>query len=82
MGYIDFYEDGLNFYLMLEHGSNGDLCDLMYSPRFQGGMSPAIATFFFANIVCGLDFLHRNGIVHRGQCPVSVFRSGGVLTSA
>ncbi|KAH6918457.1 AGC/PKA protein kinase [Coprinopsis sp. MPI-PUGE-AT-0042] len=68
-GIIDAFDDKRNLYLVLECMPHGTLKGLIkqFSP-----MSPGMASFYFANVVCGLTFLHSRGIVHLDIKPPNI----------
>jgi serine/threonine protein kinase len=62
---------------MLECIPSGVLHDLIYT---RGPLDAGMARFYYANIVCALDFLHANGIVHRDLKPANILiKSDGYI---
>ncbi|XP_063789068.1 protein kinase C theta type-like [Pseudophryne corroboree] len=59
--YAAFHTPGHVFFVM-EYLSGGDLCQLI---RSRGPFDVPTTRFFAAEILCGLQFLHTRGIVHR-----------------
>lgn len=68
-GVVGVFHDPLNLYLMLECIPAGVLHDLIYQ---DGPLDATMARFYYANIVCALEFLHANGIVHRDLKPANI----------
>lgn len=68
-GAVDVFHDALNLYLMLECIPAGVLHDIIYH---RGPLDATTARFYYANIVCALEFLHANGIVHRDLKPANI----------
>lgn len=68
-GAIETFYDSKNLYLMLELIPCGTLRSLIqkYAP-----FDPPTASFYFANIVCGLAFLQERDIVHRDLKPENI----------
>lgn len=54
---------------MLELTPNGTLRNLITK---RAPFDPLTTAFYFANIVCGLDFLEDNGVVHRDLKPENI----------
>ncbi|EIW84849.1 kinase-like protein [Coniophora puteana RWD-64-598 SS2] len=65
-GLVDVFSDRINLYTLLELAHGGTLADLIQN---SGPFDSRTASFYFSNIVCGLGFLHRQGIVHRDVKP-------------
>lgn len=60
---LDTFQDQPNVYFALEYMPNGNL--LQEQVRRGGGIfEVSDAKFCFSNIVLGLEFLHKHGIVH------------------
>lgn len=77
-GVVGVFHDPLNLYLMLECIPAGVLHDLIYR---RGPLDAATARFYYANIVCALEFLHANGIVHRDLKPANILiKSDGYIS--
>ncbi|KAG8217671.1 kinase-like domain-containing protein [Butyriboletus roseoflavus] len=68
-GIVGAFHDPLNLYLMLECIPAGVLHDIIYR---HGPLDATTVRFYYANIVCALDFLHTNGIVHRDLKPANI----------
>ncbi|KAF8559732.1 kinase-like protein [Imleria badia] len=68
-GVVGVFHDPLNLYLMLECIPAGVLHDIIYR---RGPLDTTTARFYYANIVCALEFLHGNGIVHRDLKPANI----------
>jgi serine/threonine protein kinase len=68
-GIIQTFHDARNFYLMLELVPCGTLRSLIQK---RAPLDPAAITFYFANIVCGLEFLEQYAIVHRDIKPDNI----------
>ncbi|KAG6376300.1 kinase-like domain-containing protein [Boletus reticuloceps] len=68
-GVVGVFHDPLNLYLMLECIPAGVLHDIIYR---RGPLDATMARFYYANIVCALEFLHANGIVHRDLKPANI----------
>ncbi|KAH7929678.1 kinase-like protein [Leucogyrophana mollusca] len=68
-GVVGAFEDELNLYLALEVIPSGCFHDIIVK---RGPFDAATARFYFANIVCGLDFLHDHNIVHRDFKPGNI----------
>ncbi|KAG5647308.1 hypothetical protein DXG03_000846 [Asterophora parasitica] len=68
-GAVDAFSDKMNLYLLLEVIPCGTLRSLIQK---QGPFSATSAAFYFANIVAGLTFLHRNELLHRDLKPENI----------
>ncbi|EGN95631.1 hypothetical protein SERLA73DRAFT_186747 [Serpula lacrymans var. lacrymans S7.3] len=68
-GVVATFHDELNLYLALELTPCGTFHDLLVK---QGPFNASTARFYYANIVCGLSFLHDHGIVHRDLKPGNI----------
>jgi serine/threonine protein kinase len=68
-GMLDALYDAKNLYIALEHLSCGTLTMAINQ---RGPFDEATARFYFANIVCGLDFLHEHGVAHRDLKPDNI----------
>ncbi|KAF8447790.1 kinase-like domain-containing protein [Boletus edulis BED1] len=77
-GVVGVFHDPLNLYLMLECIPAGVLHDIIYR---RGPLDATMARFYYANIVCALEFLHANGIVHRDLKPANILvKSDGYIS--
>ncbi|KAF8234854.1 kinase-like protein [Tricholoma matsutake] len=65
-GIIQTFHDSINLYLMLEFVPCGTLRSLIQK---RAPFDPATALFYFANIVCALQYLEVYGIIHRDIKP-------------
>ena len=76
-GVVGAFHDPLNLYLMLECIPAGVLHDLIYR---RGPLDATMARFYYANIVCALEFLHTHGIAHRDLKPANILiKSDGYI---
>ncbi|KAJ4460931.1 putative CBL-interacting serine/threonine-protein kinase 15 [Paratrimastix pyriformis] len=60
--YLEHYETGREFHLVMELARGGELFDKI---EIGAGMPEDRARYFFRQILYGLEFLHQNGIAHR-----------------
>ncbi|KAJ7766766.1 kinase-like domain-containing protein [Mycena metata] len=68
-GLLQTFHDDRNVYMMLEYSPCGAFHELM---RSRDPLAPADILFYFANIVCGLEFLERYEIAHRDLKPGNI----------
>lgn len=68
-GIIQTFHDSRNLYLMLELIPCGTLHSLIQK---RAPFGPAATAFYFANIVCGLNFLENHDIIHRDIKPDNI----------
>ncbi|KAI0064735.1 kinase-like protein [Artomyces pyxidatus] len=73
-GLLDVFADEKNVYEMLEFLPCGNL--RVHLQRIGGRMDGPTATFYYANIVLGLQFLHGLGIIHRDLKPDNIILGG------
>lgn len=67
-GLITTDTDDFNFYTFLEYFAGGSLEDVLDS----GTLLPQPARFYFAGIALGVDFLHRQGLLHCDLKPDNI----------
>ena len=80
VGVVHKFYDKMSLYLVLELVPAGHLLGAI---RKRGPFDNATAAFYFANIVCGLDFLHSHHIAHRDLKPENILMgSDGYLCIA
>uniref|UniRef100_A0A8C5MYP6 Protein kinase domain-containing protein n=1 Tax=Leptobrachium leishanense TaxID=445787 RepID=A0A8C5MYP6_9ANUR len=58
-----------NLYFVMEHLGGGDLDTFL---RRHKRMEMNIIIFFMAELVCGLEYLHKNGVIHRDLKPANI----------
>uniref|UniRef100_A0A8C5MPQ3 Protein kinase domain-containing protein n=1 Tax=Leptobrachium leishanense TaxID=445787 RepID=A0A8C5MPQ3_9ANUR len=58
-----------NLYYVMEHLGGGDLDTFL---RRHKRMEMNIIIFFMAELVCGLEYLHKNGVIHRDLKPENI----------
>lgn len=66
---LSAFSDARNLYLALELIPGGNLLSVI---RFASPMNSSDVRFYLSNIVCGLEFLHSNGVVHRDMKPANI----------
>ncbi|KAJ7633017.1 kinase-like domain-containing protein [Roridomyces roridus] len=66
-GVLQAFHDDRNVYMMLEYSPCGSLDEFIGRP-----FATAHALFYFANIVCGLEFLEKLDIIHRDLKPGNI----------
>jgi len=59
---MEIFQASKKIYLALEYAGHGDL--LAYI-QLRGPLKEIDAATMFKQVVCGLQYLHRNGVVHR-----------------
>jgi serine/threonine protein kinase len=59
---VDNLEDNSNIYIILEYVDSGSLATLL---REYGGFPPSLVARLVAQILRGLEYLHKQGIIHR-----------------
>jgi BR serine/threonine kinase len=59
---LEVCESPGHLYLILEHGSHGELFDFLVTRR---RLEPPVALSLFREIIYGLDYMHSIGICHR-----------------
>ncbi|XP_018104230.1 protein kinase C delta type-like [Xenopus laevis] len=67
------FQTQLYAYMVMEYASGGSLKQVI---NRKGHMETDVITFYTAEIVCGLQFLHANGIVHRDIKTDNILMTG------
>jgi len=70
--FVEFFqqEEKGKIYLVLEYVNGGTLQELI--DRAGRPLSMAQARMYFRHILSGLDYIHKQGFVHRGICPSGI----------
>ena len=55
-------ENKMNYYLIMEYTAGGELFNYIVNKK---RLDDDEASYFFAQIINGLEFIHKNNIVHR-----------------
>lgn len=63
---INYFEDDVNLYLILEYASKGSLFHLIKKKKY---LTEDEAFFFFVQACAGIYFLHSIGLIHRDIKP-------------
>lgn len=63
---LDFFQDAVNYYNVLEYAGGGELFDLI-EPDL--GLEEDLAHYYFYQLIHSLKFLHSIGIAHRDLKP-------------
>jgi serine/threonine protein kinase len=63
---INYFEDEVNLYLILEYASKGSLFHLIKKKKY---LTEDEAFFFFVQACAGIYFLHSIGLIHRDIKP-------------
>lgn len=66
-------EKGSRLYLVLDYASGGELRDYCVA---KGSLTEKLARVFMSQILCGVDFMHRQGVSHRDLKPENVLLVG------
>jgi cell division control protein CDC15 len=80
VSYLGSQKTKNNFYIFLEYADNGSLRNLY---QRSGRLSEMQTAYFTKYILCGLKYLHANGIAHRDIKAANVLlTSGGIIKLA
>ncbi|AET39053.1 PDPK1 family serine/threonine-protein kinase Ecym_3586 [Eremothecium cymbalariae DBVPG len=63
------FQDEANLYFLLEYAPNGDFLSIM---KKYGSLNEECARYYGAQILNGIYFLHRHGIIHRDIKPENI----------
>ena len=66
---FEVFEDDINYYIVMERPIRGDLFNYICS---KGRLSMDEASFIFYQLVNGIQYLHKNKIVHRDMKPENI----------
>jgi serine/threonine protein kinase len=66
---IDFFEDDVNLYLVMELASHGTLMDMLN--KF-GKLKEKVAAKILRDIILAIEFLHSKNIIHRDLKPENI----------
>ena len=66
---FEVFEDEINYYIVMERPAIGDLFNYICS---KGRLSMDETSFIFYQIVNGIQYLHKNNIVHRDMKPENI----------
>ncbi|KAK2197891.1 bifunctional Protein kinase-like domain superfamily/Protein kinase domain/AGC-kinase [Babesia duncani] len=69
VGFIDSFQDAINVYLVLEYCCGGEM--FSYIRRF-GKFNIDVATFYIAQVVLAIGYLHSQGVVFRDLKPENI----------
>jgi eukaryotic-like serine/threonine-protein kinase len=73
---LDFSRFGQSLYIVMEYVDGGDLAHVLDALRERGGHLPlAAAIHVSSELLKGLDFAHRRGVVHRDVSPSNILLS-------
>ncbi|XP_069621460.1 protein kinase C delta type-like [Ranitomeya imitator] len=68
--YADFgFQTKMNVFLGMEYMSCGDFYQLLH---WKGPLDVTSARFYAAKLVCGIQFLHSRGVIHRDLNPENI----------
>lgn len=73
--FIESFYDDLNLYFLMEFIPQGTLTTLIQRATNSQILEHA-AAFYYANILCGIEFLHSRNIVHRDLKPDNILIGG------
>ena len=78
VGFIDFYDDGVIFFLILEYCNEGTL--KTKQEKIPGGLfNEEDALNIFKQLINAMSSLHELNIIHRDLKPENILFSNGML---
>ena len=66
---FEVFEDDINYYIVMERPIRGDLFNYICS---KGRLTMDEASFIFYQLVNGIQYLHKNNVVHRDMKPENI----------
>ena len=72
----EIFETQYNYYIIMEYCEKGDLFDYILK---NGKLSEKEASFYFYQLINGLEYIHSLGIVHRDLKPENILLTSNYL---
>ena len=63
------FQDAAHLYLIMEFVNGGEL---FFHLKKEKKFSEARAKFYAAEIICALEYLHKNGVIYRDVKPENI----------